>query len=154
MERVHFIRLALGLVAGEIGLSGCGTEGDDGPAGSGGKGGASGAGGTSGAGAGAGGMSSPTAGSGGTSASECTTDALLVPSSSECHDHLPLTAPITAEMLNAETAIEYYLPLDQNHRHTLLLTTRDLLTLRGGEGLTKTSSSESGHTHTYQITCM
>jgi hypothetical protein len=143
MERVLFIKLGLAVVASEAWLFGCGSGGDDGAAG------ASGAGTSGGGGSGA----SSSGGSGGAT-SQCATDARLVQTSSESHDHLPLATPISAEQLNAGAALEYLLPLDQNHRHTLLLSSADLTALRAGMTSTKASSSDSGHTHTYAVTCL
>jgi hypothetical protein len=142
MERVLFIKLGLGLIASEAWLLGCGSQDEDGH------------GGTSGAGAsgGRGSAGGPSGGSGG-SATLCTADAALVQTSGESHDHLPLSVPITAAQLNAGPMLEYALPIEQSHRHTLTLTPADLSALRGGTAVTKTSSNDNGHTHTYSITC-
>ena len=80
MERVHFIKLGLGLMASECCLFGCGSQGDDGGGGTNGTG-ASGSGGSAGG---------PSGGSGG-GGSLCTADATLVQTSGESHDHLPLS---------------------------------------------------------------
>jgi hypothetical protein len=139
MERVLFIKLGLTLVAAEAWLFGCSSGDDDGAAG------ASGAG-SSGAGNGGG-------GSGG-NASQCAADATLVQTSGESHDHLPLGVAISAAQLNAGGAFEYQLPLEQNHRHSLAFSTVDLAELRAGMSVTKVSTSDSGHTHTYAVTCL
>jgi hypothetical protein len=143
MERVLFIKLGFALVATEAWLFGCGSGDDDGSAGPSGAG-------TS----GSGGSGASSSGGSGGATSQCTTDAMLVQTSSESHDHLPLGTPITAAQLNAGAAIEYLLPLEQNHRHTLALSVSDLAALRAGMTVTKTSSSDSGHTHTYAVTCL
>ena len=91
---------------------------------------------------------------GGTGAGDCTTDANLVQTSMESHDHLPLTTPITAAQLNAGSPNEYAVALDQNHIHTLTFTESDLEMLRAGMPISKRSSTMMGHTHTYQIKCV
>jgi hypothetical protein len=139
MERVLFIKLGLGLITPMAWLFGCGGGDDD-----------DGAAGASGSGASGG---SPSGGAGG-GRNQCSADATLVQTSSESHDHLPLTVPITAAALNADTTIEYALPVDQNHRHTLVLTVAELGALRAGMVVTKVSSSDSGHTHTYSVSCL
>jgi hypothetical protein len=138
MERVLFIKLGVGLIAPVAWLFGCGSGDDDGAAGASGSRTSGGA---------------PSGGAGGGS-SQCSADATLVQTSSESHDHLPLSAPITAAALNAGTTIEYALPVEQNHRHTLVLTLADLSALRAGMAVTKVSSKDSGHTHTYSVTCL
>ncbi len=143
MERVLFIKLGLALVTSEAWLFGCGGGEDEGSAG------ASGAGSSAGGGSGAG----SSGGSGG-GQSQCAADATLVQTSNESHDHLPLSLPISAAQLNAGVALEYLLPLDQNHRHSLALSVADLTALRAGMTVTKVSSSDSGHTHTYAVTCL
>jgi hypothetical protein len=143
MDRVHFIKLGLGLIASECWLFGCGGQDDDGGGGTSGTG-ASGSGGSAGG---------PSGGSGG-GRSLCTADATLVQTSSESHDHLPLSVPITAAQLNTGAMLEYALPIEQNHRHTLTLTAADLDALKSGVAVTKVSSNDNGHTHTYSITCL
>jgi len=178
MDRNAFIKLGLSLLTTEACLSGC-TSDDDATGASAGSGASPATGGstsggtdngagTSGVTAGAStnggsaGASSP-AGSGGDAGSgtagasttaECTTDANLVQTSMESHDHLPLTAPITAAALNAGTPTEFALALEQNHIHTLDFTPDDLMQLRAGMAISKRSSSMMGHTHTYRIKCV
>jgi hypothetical protein len=163
MDRIAFIKLGITVVATEVWLSGCADEGDDGQASGGaGTGGSSnpssgGAGAGKPATSGAGGQAAGAAGSpgsGGTSAARCTTDANLVQTSMESHDHLPLTAPITAAELNAGSPTEYALPLEQSHIHTLMFTDADFEKLRSGMILSKRSSTAMGHTHTYSIKCV
>jgi hypothetical protein len=142
MERVLFIKLGLGL-APVAWLFGCGSGDDDGGAGASGSGG-------SGNGASGG---APSGGAGG-DRNQCSADATLVQTSGESHDHLPLSVPITAAALNAGMTLEYALPVDQNHRHTLVLTVADLSALRAGMLVSKISSNDSGHTHTYSVSCL
>ncbi|HWP05189.1 MAG TPA: hypothetical protein VNN72_05580 [Polyangiaceae bacterium] len=169
MDRIAFIKLGITVVATEAWLSGCADEGDDaqasGGAGaggatnpaSGGAGAGAGSPATSGAGGAAAGVPAGAAGSagaGGTGTAQCTTDANLVQTSMESHDHLPLTTPITADQLNAGSPTEYALPLEQNHIHTLTFTDADFEKLRSGMILSKRSSTMMGHTHTYSIKCV
>jgi len=148
MDRIAFIKLGITLAATEAWLSGCADGGDDDSQASGGAG----------AGAGtpnAGSAGQPAGSSGsGTVVGECTTDANLVQTSMESHDHLPLTTPITMAQLNAGSPTEYAVSLDQNHIHTLSFTAADFETLRAGMILSKRSSSMMGHTHTYSIKCV
>jgi len=160
MDRIAFIKLGMTLAATEIWLSGCADEGDgssaNGGAGAGapaGSGAGAGNPGASGAGGGSGGPAAGAAGSG-TGAGECTTDANLVQTSMESHDHLPLTTPITVAQLNAGSPTEYAVALDQNHIHSLSFTESDFEMLRAGMLISKRSSSMMGHTHTYQIKCV
>jgi hypothetical protein len=162
MNRIAFIKLGITLAATEAWLSGCADDG--GPAsGAGGmgatgnpnagRGAVAGEPATSGAGGGSAGQPAGASGSGAV-ASECTTDANLVQTSMESHDHLPLTTPITAAQLNAGSPNEYALALEQNHTHTLTFTEADFATLRAGMILSKRSSTMMGHTHTYSIKCV
>ena len=167
MDRIAFIKLGITVVATEAWLSGCAGEGDDaqasGGAGAGGAtnpaSGGAGAGAGSPATSGAGGAgvlagAAGSAGAGGAGTAQCTTDANLVQTSMESHDHLPLTTPITADQLNAGSPTEYALPLEQNHIHTLTFTDADFEKLRSGMILSKRSSTMMGHTHTYSIKCV
>jgi hypothetical protein len=169
MDRIAFIKLGISVVVSEAWLSGCADDGDDGQANggagaggsenppSGGAGAGAGNPATSGAGGAAAGLAagaSNNAGSGGSATAECTTDANLVQTSMESHDHLPLTTPITAAQLNAGSPTEYALPLEQNHIHTLTFTDADFEKLRSGMILSKRSSTAMGHTHTYSIKCV
>jgi hypothetical protein len=176
MHRIAFIKLGLTLAATEAWLSGCASDDDPRantgsgalpPAGSGPSGAAGGvgnAGGTTNGGSAAGVTGS--AGEGGTSSGagttagapnngeQCTTDANLLQTSSESHDHLPLTEPITAAALNAGSPMEFALALEQNHLHTLAFSAEDLAGLRAGMMIQKRSSTMLGHTHTYRIKCV
>ena len=159
MDRIAFIKLGITWVATEAWLSGCADEGDDGQAsgGAGAGGAAAGNPAVSGAAGAAAGQAAGAAGSlgaGGTGTAQCTTDANLVQTSMESHDHLPLTTPITADQLNAGSPTEYALPLEQNHIHTLTFTDADFEKLRSGMILSKRSSTMMGHTHTYSIKCV
>jgi hypothetical protein len=165
MDRIAFLKLGITVVASEAWLSGCADDGDgvqaNGGAGAGGRtsptGGGAGSPATSGAGGATAGQAATTAGSpgsGGAGTGQCTTDANLVQTSMESHDHLPLTTPITAAELNAGSPTEYALPLEQNHIHTLTFTDADFEKLRSGMILSKRSSTAMGHTHTYSIKCV
>lgn len=158
MDRIAFIKLGITLVATEAWLSGCADAGDDGPASGGAGAGGAGAGnqasGAGGAAAGQAGGAAGSPGAGGTGTAQCTTDANLVQTSMESHDHLPLATPITAAELNAGSPTEYALPLEQNHIHTLTFTDADFEQLRSGMILSKRSSTAMGHTHTYSIKCV
>jgi len=149
MHRIAFIKLGITLIATEAWLSGC-ADGGDGDPSSGGAGAGAGAGNPN-AGRGAVAGEAATSGAGGNG---CTTDANLVQTSMESHDHLPLTTPITATQLNAGTPNEYALALEQSHIHTLTFTEDDFAALRRGMTLSKRSSSMMGHTHTYSIQCV
>jgi len=162
MNRIAFIKLGLTLAATEAWLSGCADDGDDGQASAGagmgaagspnaGSAAAAGEPATSGAGGGSAGQSAGASGSG---TGACTTDANLVQTSMESHDHLPLTTPITADQLNAGSPNEYALSLEQSHIHTLTFTEADFAMLRAGMLLIKRSSTAMGHTHTYSIKCV
>jgi len=178
MDRIAFIKLGLTLVATEACLSGC-TSDDDAthanagnaatPArggnanggnangGAAGNAGASASGGSAAGvpdGAGNGGNAGTGAAGVGTTGDQCTTDANLVQTSTESHDHLPLTTPITAAELNAGSPTEFALALEQNHIHTLAFTADELAQLRAGTAISKRSSSMMGHTHTYRIKCI
>lgn len=171
MDRIAFIKLGLSLVATEACLAGCASD-DDASTGSGGAGATGGdrtdaSGGNAGTsmngGSAAGLPSTPgTAGNGGSAGSAgagmppelCTTDANLVQTSMESHDHLPLTTPITAGDLNAGMPTEFAVALEQNHIHTLSFTADDFRALRAGMAISKRSSSMMGHTHTYLIKCV
>jgi len=173
MNRTAFLKLGITLTVGGAWLPGCASDGDSkgrpGRAGAGPTAGGSsngGAGGVAGAGASEGGGATATAGTAGTaagnsaragsgpSAGQCSTDANLVQTSMESHDHLPLTSPITAQALNAGSPTEFALALDQNHIHTLSFTPADFVALRAGMMIMKRSSSMMGHTHTYSIKCV
>jgi hypothetical protein len=168
MDRIAFIKLGLTLVATEGWLSGCTSADDAGSANAGragaGPNGADAGGGNAGAAAKGGstaGLGSPAGAGGaaatagaGTSGAQCTSDANLVQTSTESHDHLPLTEPITAAELNAGSPTEFALALEQNHIHTLAFTPDDFTQLRAGMMIAKRSSSTMGHTHTYRIKCV
>lgn len=176
MDRIAFIKLGLSLVAGEACLAGCASGGDGGPAstGSGAAPATGGAANATGAGGGNAGASTnggsaaglpsaaAAAGDGGNAGSagagvtldQCTTDANLVQTSMESHDHLPLTTPITAGDLNAGTLTEFAVALEQNHIHTLSFTADDFTALRAGMAISKRSSTMMGHTHAYLIKCV
>lgn len=162
MDRIAFIKLGMTLAATEVWLSGCADDssGGSGSTGAGagappspaaGTGGGSGNPGGSGAGNGGGLVAGA---SGGRDTGACTTDANLVQTSMESHDHLPLTTPIAAAQLNAGSPNEYAVALDQNHIHTLTFTVSDFEMLRAGMPISKRSSTMMGHTHTYQIKCV
>jgi hypothetical protein len=136
IDRGAFLKLGLGLTAA---LAGCGS-GDDASSPGGGRGGAGGSGG-----AGAGGGGGVTA---------CTTDAALTQTSNNTHDHLPLTRPITAADLNMNRPTEYALPNESGHIHTLTFTAQDFAALQAGMTISKTSSVDQGHSHTYDIRCV
>ncbi len=166
MDRNAFIKLGLSLLTTEACLSGCASD-DDATGASAGSGaspvtGGSTSGGTD-NGAGTSGVSAGASTNGGSAGlgmagasptAECATDANLVQTSMESHDHLPLTAPITAAALNAGSPTEFALALEQNHIHTLDFTPDDLMQLRAGMAISKRSSSMMGHTHTYRIKCV
>ena len=92
MHRIAFIKLGLTLVATEAWLSGCADGGAGGQA----SGGAGAGAGNPNAGHGAVAGKAATSGAGGNS---CTTDANLIQTSMESHDHLPLATPMTATQL-------------------------------------------------------
>jgi hypothetical protein len=148
-DRSDFLKLGVTLVSTGAWLGGCGDAADDdsgpGNAGSAGDSAGSGTGGAA-----AGGSAS---GSGG-GTSECSADATFTHTSSVAHDHLPLTTPITALLLNSRTEIAYALPNENGHIHTLTLTSTDLAGLRAGMTISKTTSEDMGHVHGYDIRCV
>jgi len=92
-------------------------------------------------------------GSGGSGSGMCTTNAQLTHTSGADHDHLPLTTMITPALLNGDP-FEFRLPTDNGHQHNLVFSSQDLSNLRSGMTIPKTSSSDSGHTHTYNVKCV
>jgi hypothetical protein len=79
-------------------------------------------------------------------------DASLAHTSTASHTHLPLTRPITAMLLNG-APFEFALPNQQGHIHTLSFTQANLASLRAGMTISITSTTDNGHTHTYDVTC-
>jgi hypothetical protein len=128
VDRGVFLKVSITLAAGgALGLAGCSDDPEDGTPG-----------GTSGTGDG-GGM--------------CTRDAQLTHTGGNAHDHLPLTTMITPGLLNG-AAFKFALPNDQGHIHTISFTEQDLANLRAGMTIPKRTSSDGGHTHTYDIKCV
>ena len=154
MDRIAFIQLGLTLVATEACLSGCTSDAGDTHAGAGNGTTPADAGNANGGWAGQRTNGASGGGAGGTLIDQCATDANLVQTSMESHDHLPLTTPITAAALNAGSPTEFALAFEQNHIHTLSFTPDDLAGLRAGLAISKQSSSMMGHTHTYLIKCV
>jgi hypothetical protein len=160
IDRGAFLKLSATLLAGGAGLSACSDEGEDAARGAGGRGGAAGssaAAGSGGAAAGStgGGAGGATGGSGGASGGTpggCAKDASLTPTGALSHDHLPLVRPITAMLLNG-VAFEFALPNEQGHIHTIAFTEAHLASLRAGMTIAITSTSDGGHSHTYDVTC-
>ncbi len=153
MKRIAFLKLGMTLVASEIGLSGCASDDDDDDDDAGNGAGATG-GAASGAGSASGGAGSAAIGGQGATAMLCSTDANVLQTSMESHDHLPLTSPITAAHLNAGSPTEFATASEQNHIHTLTFSEPDFVALRAGMVVVKRSSSMMGHTHTYTIKCV
>jgi hypothetical protein len=159
IDRGAFLQLGITLALGGAGLSACSDDdGGDATSGTGGQGGAGGAGATggsaagSGGGGGTGGAAGGGSGAGGTSSGVCGRDAALTHTSGNAHDHLPLVRPITTTLLNGP-AFEFALPNESGHIHVLTFTDAHLASLRAGMTLSITSSSDDGHTHTYDVTC-
>ena len=129
IDRGVFLKISITLATGgAFGLPGCSGDPEDGSPG-----------GTSGTGGGGNGM--------------CTKDAQLTHTSGNAHDHLPLTTMITPMLLNG-AAFEFGLPNDSGHIHTISFSEQDLANLRAGMTIPKGTSSNSGHTHTYDIKCV
>jgi hypothetical protein len=59
---------------------------------------------------------------------------------------------ITAAQVNAGTT-DYQVSLVNGHRHVVTLVTADFAVLRAGGAITKTSTTNSGHSHQYRIEC-
>jgi hypothetical protein len=143
IDRGAFLKLGATLAAGSAGLSACSGEPDDDTTGTGGRGGTGGA---------SGGSAGKGGGSGGSGSGTCSGDATLTHTSSNSHDHLPLTRAITAALLNG-APFEFALPNESGHIHVLTFTETDLASLRAGMPVAMTSSVDGGHTHTYTVKC-
>jgi hypothetical protein len=130
IDRGAFLKLSLTLAGGSaVALAGCSDDAEESPGGAGGT------------------------GSGGTGNGMCTRDAQLTHTSGNAHDHLPLTTMITTTLLNGASFM-FALPNDSGHIHTLTFTEQDLTNLRAGMTIPKTTSSDGGHTHTYDVKCV
>jgi len=129
IDRGAFLTLSITVLAGStVALGSCSGDSED-PGGSGGP------------------------GTGGSGSGMCTTNAQLTHTSGADHDHLPLTTMITPALLNGEP-FEFRLPTDGSHTHNLVFSAQDLTNLRAGMTIPKTSTSDSGHTHTYDVKCV
>ena len=130
IDRGAFLTLSITVLAGSaVALGSCSGDSDEPSGGSGGS------------------------GSGGTGGGMCTTNAQLTHTSGVDHDHLPLTTMITPALLNG-VPFEFRMPNDNSHGHTLAFSQQDLTNLRAGMTIPKTSTSDSGHTHTYDVKCV
>ena len=132
IDRGAFLTLSITVLAGSaVALGSCSGDSEEDPGG-GGSGGSAGSGGS-------GGM--------------CARDAQLTHTSGADHDHLPLTTMITPALRNG-APFEFRLPTESSHAHTLSFSQQDLTNLRAGMTIPKTSTSDSGHTHTYDVKCV
>ncbi|MGH1345699.1 MAG: hypothetical protein ACRBN8_29310 [Nannocystales bacterium] len=69
----------------------------------------------------------------------------------DLHDH---TLEITADMLQADTALEGLAILGSGHPHSLDLTGAQVNALLAGESVTATTSFGSGHEHQVTLECL
>lgn len=69
------------------------------------------------------------------------------------HTHLPLTTPITPAQINGSAPVMITLPSQNDHIHTLTLDAADLMNLKMGMTIMKTSSMDGSHTHMYSLRC-
>lgn len=145
ITRKDFFVLTFSLVGSAVAASAC--DDDDGyPKGgtggnSAGTGGATGTGGT-GTGAGTGGAA------GGETCMSPVTSMQVADTTGHTH-----TVTLTAAQINAGSPMMFTTSNAGGHVHTVTLTAGDFTMLRGGMSITKTSSNDSNHTHSYAISC-
>lgn len=84
----------------------------------------------------------------------CTGMVTVMHTSSNGHTHTPLTMPITPAQINQGTMLDIMLPNQNGHIHTLSLDATDLMNLKMGMTIMKTTVADStNHTHTYSLRC-